>query len=147
MTGDVLEFGSRSGSWFALILFAGMFGALGWAIARAIRIRTQGRRTPLGRTIGALVFAVPLSFIHASALSGFYELEFHGKTLRLHYLFPGVISETPLPHSSAKIVSTYKGRARLVLSTDYGVFESTPWYRDRVNESLDRFNRRLASIE
>lgn len=143
----MLEFGSRSGSWFALIFFSLMFGALGWAFAREIRIRTQGRRTPLGRTIGALVFAGPLAFIYLSMLSGFYELEFHGKSVRLYYLFPGVVSETPLPHSSAKIVPVYKGRVRLVLSTDYGIFESTPWYRDRVNESLRRFNERLAAMQ
>ena len=122
-----------------------MFGALGWAVAREIRVRTQGRRTPLGRTIGALVFAGPVSFIYLSMLSGFYELEFHSRSLRLHYLFPGVVAEAPLPHSAAKIVPVYKGRVRLVLSTDYGVFESTPWYLDRVNESLRRFNERLAA--
>ncbi len=144
---DVLQFGSRSGSWFALIFFSVMFGALGWAFAREIRVRTQGRRTPLGRTIGALVFAGPVSFIYLSMLSGFYELEFHGKSLRLHNLFPGVVSETPLPHSSAKIVPVYKGRVRLVLSTDYGIFESTPWYRDRVEESLRRFNQRVSSAQ
>lgn len=144
---DVLEFGSRSGSWFALIFFSLMFGALGWAFAREIRVRTQGRRTPLGRTIGVLVFAGPVSFIYLSMLSGFYELEFHGKSLRLQYLLPGVVAETPLPHSSVKIIPVYKGRVRLVLSTDYGVFESTPWYRDRVNESLRRFNERLSAMQ
>jgi len=144
---DVLQFGSRSGSCFALIFFSAMFGALGWAFAREIRVRMQGRRTRLGRTIGALVFAVPVSFIYFSMLSGFYELEFHGKSLRLYYLFPGVVEETPLPHSSAKIVPVYKGRVRLMLSTDYGVFESTPWYRDRVDESLRRFNERLSALQ
>jgi len=124
-----------------------MFGALGWAFAREIRVRTQGRRTPLGRTIGALVFAGPLSFIYVSMLSGFYELEFHGKSMRLYYLFPGIIAETPLPHSAAKIVPVYKGRVRLVLSTDYGMFESTPWHRDRVDESLRRFNERLSAVQ
>jgi len=120
-----------------------MFGALGWACAREIRVRTQGRRTPVGRTIGALVFAVPMTFVYSSMVSGFYELEFHSASIRLHYLVPGLIAEPPLAHSSAKIVPTYKGRARLVLSTDYGVFESTPWYRDRVEESWRRFNARL----
>lgn len=144
---DVLQFGSRSGSWFALIFFSVMFGALGWAFAREIRVRTQGRRTPLGRTIGALVFAGPVAFIYLSMLSGFYELEFHSRSLRLHYLFPGVVEETPLPHSSAKAVPVYKGRVRLVLSTDYGVFESTPWYRDRVDDALRRFNERVAATE
>lgn len=144
---DVLQFGSRSGSWFALIFFSLMFGALGWAFAREIRVRTNGRRAPLGRTIGVLVFAGPVWFIYVSMLSGFYELEFHSKSLRLHYLFPGVVEETPLPQSSAKVIPVYKGRVRLVLSTDYGVFESTPWYRDRVDESLRRFNQRLAATQ
>jgi hypothetical protein len=40
----VLEFGSRSGSWFALCLFIAMFGGLGWGIAREFRRRSQGRQ-------------------------------------------------------------------------------------------------------
>ena len=146
MNGDVLEFGSRSGSWFALILFSSMFGAIGLSIAREVRVRTQGRRTDLGRTIGTLLFIVPVALIYASAMSGFYELEFHSKTLRLHYLIPGVVAETPLPHSSAMVTPTYKGRARLVLSTDYGVFQSTPWYLARVSESLRQFNDHLDAV-
>jgi hypothetical protein len=147
MTPDVLEFGSRSGSWFALIFFSLMFGALGWALMREITVRTQGRRAQLGRTIGALVFAALMTLVYASMVSGYYELEFHGASIRLHYLVPGLIAEPPLAHSSAKVVPTYKGRARLVLSTDYGVFESTPWYLDRVNESLRRFNERVAATK
>lgn len=136
----VLEFGSRSGSWFALVFFSLIFGALGWALAREIRLRTQDRRTPLGRVAGALVFLGPVSLIYQSMLSGFYELEFHSASMRLHYLFPGVVVETPLAHSSAKVAYAYRNRARLVLSTDYGVFESTPSNRRDVNTAAERFN-------
>jgi hypothetical protein len=60
---DVLQFGSRSGSWFALIFFAMMFGALGWAFAREIRVRHAGTPHAARPHDRVLVFAGPVSFI------------------------------------------------------------------------------------
>jgi hypothetical protein len=50
----VLQFGSRSGSWFALGLFAAMFGTLGWGVAREIRLRSS-RDSGIARVLGLAV--------------------------------------------------------------------------------------------
>ena len=48
-------------------------------------------------------------------------------------------------HVGEGCVAGVRGRTRLVLSTDYGDFESTPWRRDDVIEALDRLNERVRS--
>lgn len=78
-------------------------------------------------------------------LSGFYELEIAGRSMRLHYLMPGMVVETPLEHSAARVAPAYRNRARLVLSTDYGVYESTPSGRDHVVESQKILDQQLRS--
>ena len=89
MNSVVLHFGSRSGSWFALGLFAAMFGTLGWGVAREIRLRSKSD-SGLARVLGLALLVAPVVMIYASSLSGFYEAQVDGPTLRLHYLFPGV---------------------------------------------------------
>jgi hypothetical protein len=140
---DVLEFGNRGGSWFALLFFSALFGGLGWMIAREVRVRTNGEHLSLGRLLGALVFVGPVLLVYWSMLSGFYEVEFIGRSLRLHYLLPGVAVDAPLDHSSSRIIPAYRDRVRFVLSTDYGVFESPPSPRGRAVRSLERFRERL----
>lgn len=141
---EVLAFGSRTGSWFALIFFAVISGALGWAVARQIGVRSKNRNPSLGRTVGTLFFAGPVVLVYWSMLSGFYEAEIHGASLRLHYLVPGLSIETPLAHTRPRIAPAYRNRVRLVLATDYGVFESTPTPRNVANAGLARFNERLS---
>lgn len=140
---SALEFGSRSGSWFALVFFSGIFGLLAWGIASEIRRRSSGPHPAFAPTLGALFFIVPVAMVYWSMLSGFYEVEFHGASMRLHYLFPGVVVEAPIAHSRSTTQPAYRDRIRLVVRTDYGVYESTPWRRDEVMASLDRLNERV----
>src|SRR5262245_66665548 len=80
----VLHFGSRSGSWFALGLFVAMFGTLGWSVAREIRLRSKTSSRIAG-ALGLALLVGPVAMVYASSLSGVYEAEVGGGTLRLHY--------------------------------------------------------------
>jgi hypothetical protein len=138
----MLEFGSRSGSWFALCLFTTIFAILGWGVAREIRLRS-GRRT-FGRTLGLALFLGPVLLIYASALGGFYEAEVDGPILRLHYLFPADTTEIPLSEASARARPWTRGRWRLVVTAGSGAeYESATWHRASIDESLARLNRML----
>ena len=136
----MLEFGSRSGSVFALCLFAVIFGALGWSIAREIRLRRRQRW--LGIIVGLGFFAGPLTATYASSLGGFYEAVGVGPSLRLHYLLPGIVSEIPLASiSDVRAVPWYRLRWRLIVTTSSGVtYESATWGRASVMESMVRLN-------
>lgn len=138
----VLVFGSRSGSWFALCLFAAIFAVLGWGIAREIRRRSQGRHQMLGIVIGFAVFAAPVTAIYASSLSGFYEAVAVGRALRLQYLPPGIVSEIALDSiSDVRAVPAYKLSWRLIVTTSSGErFESATSGRASVIESMSRLN-------
>ena len=136
----VLEFGSRSGSWFALGVFTLMFGVLGFAVAREVRLRSHGMRTGLGRLLGLTLFVLPVSLIYLSMISGFYEAEIDKGTIRLRYFIPGVVTEVPAASASARIVPAYRDRVRLVIATADASYESTPWPRRLVAEALARFN-------
>src|SRR5260221_11341511 len=95
----ILEFGSRSGSWFALCLFTMIFAILGWGIAREVRRRSDGARLMSGRVLGLALFLGPVGLIYASSPGGFYEAEVDGPTLPLPELLPAAPLETPLSDS------------------------------------------------
>ena len=143
----VLEFGSRSGSWFALGVFTLMFGVLGFAVARDVRLRSHGTRTGLGRLLGLSLFILPVSAIYVSMISGFYEAEIDGPIIRLRYFVPAVVAELPAAQASARIVPAYRDRVRFVIATPDASYESTPWPRQRVAEALARFNAVSGSRE
>ncbi len=140
----MLEFGSPGGSWLALAFFSLIFGALGWAVAREVRHRSSGRQSTLGRVLGLAVFVGPILLIYASMLSGFYEAEVSGATIRLRYLMPGVVAEVPATLTTARIVPAYRDRVRLVVAAGDRTYESAPWRRAEVEASLKRFNETLA---
>jgi hypothetical protein len=137
----VLEFGSRSGSWFALGVFTLMFGVLGFAVAREVRLRTHGTRAALGRLLGLSLFVIPVSLIYVSMVGGFYEAEIAGNTIRLRYFVPNVVTELPAAIVSARLVPAYRDRVRLVIAVPNGSYESTPWPRALVVDSLTRLRR------
>jgi hypothetical protein len=139
------EFGSRSGSWFALCLFAALFGVLGWGVSREIRRRS--RTTPrLAHSLGFLLFLGPMWLVYASSLGGFYEAEVDGTVLRLRYLLPAVRSEIPLTEVRAiEPVPWYRGRWRLqVVATSERRYESATWQRTTISESAVQLRQALA---
>jgi hypothetical protein len=139
----ILEFGSRSGSWFALAFFSLVFGILGWAVERDVRRRSDGRAAAFARGLGLAIFLGPVTLVYASMLSGFYEAELSGDVVRLRYLLPGVVSEVPAASTRARITPAYRDRVRMVVTAGDHSYESTPWRRDRVDESLARLNALL----
>jgi hypothetical protein len=136
----VLEFGSRGGSWFALAFFSLICGTLGWAIAREIRKRARGELTTLGRVLGFVLSVALIALVYASMASGFYQLELNGATIQMRYLFPGIVSEIPVAQATARIAPAYRGRVRMIVTAGDRNYQSTPWHRDRVNQSLSRLN-------
>lgn len=136
----VLEFGSRSGSWFALVLFSLIVGVLAWGIAREVRIRSAGQLTTVGRALGLAMFLGLLSLVYGSMVSGFYEAEVNETSIRLRYLWPGLETELSRSGISARMAPAYRDRVRLVLSDTTGDHASTPWPRARVAASLATLN-------
>ena len=135
----ILEFGSRAGSWFALAFFAVIFGALGWGVAREVRRRSSSGPA-IARVLGLAVFLGPILLVYASMLSGFYELEMSGGSIKMRYLIPGTGSEIAPATATARIAPAYRDRVRLVISDGQASYTSTPWPRARVNEALLRLN-------
>jgi hypothetical protein len=140
----VLHFGSRSGSWFALGLFVAMFGTLGWGLAREIRLRSK-TDSGLARVLGLALLVAPVVMIYASSLSGFYEAQVDGPTLRLHYLFPGAVSEVAVADVvMARPIPAIKGRQRLQIVDRSGrQYESATWYRASIAQSAARLKELL----
>ena len=144
--GMILEFGSRSGSWFALGLFSAMFGALGWGMAREPRVASAIE--PKGaRVLGLAMFLGPVTMIYVSSLSGFYDAQVDGEMLRLHYFVPGVVREIPLSEVvTARPIPAIRGRQRLEITDRSGRrYESATWYRDSIAKSAARLQQLLPS--
>jgi hypothetical protein len=139
----LLEFGNPGGSWSALAFFALISGTLGWAVAREIQKRSQGRLTALGRVLGLVLSLGPVVLVYASMVSGFYELELNGATIRMRYLIPGIVSAIPAARATTRIAPAYRDRVRLIVSAGNRNYESTPWRREQVSRSLLRLNAAL----
>lgn len=140
-----MEFGSRAGTWTALALFGLLFAGLGWAVARAIRERSEPGPGTLGRIVGLALFAGPLALIYWTSLGGFYSASVDGAQLRLHSLVPFV--STTMPLSDVRTVTAqpwYKGRWRLVVvRNDETRYESATSARDVVDRAAAELNARI----
>lgn len=144
MTSVVLQFGSRSGSWFALGLFTAMFGTLGWGAAREIRRRSP-RDSAIGRILGLAIVMGPVVMVYASSLSGFYDARIEGTMVRLHYLFPGVVAEIPIGEvTGVSAIPAIRGRQRLQIVARSGRrFESATWHPAAIAQSAARLKELL----
>jgi hypothetical protein len=139
MNGQVLDFGSRSGTWVALALFTVVFGALGWAVAKQIKSQFDGS-SAVARAVGLAVSAGLLSVTYSSSFGGFYEAEIANQDLQLRYL----VTESRIPLAEIVSVSAtpwYKGRWRLEIATRTSSrYKSATWHREPIEESATRLN-------
>jgi hypothetical protein len=135
----MLEFGSRTGSWFALGLFGAVFGALGLGVNRETQRRSPSISAWVARGLGLLLFLGPVSLIYVTSLGGFYEAQVDRQLLRLRYL-AGSTLEVPLAQiSEVRAVPWYRGRWRLqVLESSGRRYESATWDRESVATSTAR---------
>jgi hypothetical protein len=140
----ILEFGSRSGSFFALGLFGAMFVVLGWGVAREIRRRSPPTLRWRGSLAGWLLFLLPVILVYCTSLNGFYEAKIGKNELQLLYLMPGWMDVVPLAEISAvEAQYAFRFRWRLHITTvTGGRFESATWHRVEVQEAA----RRLQSL-
>ena len=144
MNSVILQFGSRSGSWFALGLFTAMFGTLGWGVAREIRLRSNAD-SGIARVLGLALLVGPVVMVYASSLSGFYEAHVDGQIVRLHYLFPRVVTEIAVADVViVQPIPAMKRRQRLQIVDRSGrQYESATWYRDSIAKSAARLKEFL----
>lgn len=148
MSGVTLEFGSRSGSWAAVVLFTVLFAVLRWVAMREIARRSPASGAGIARAVGLSLFVGPLALVWASSLGGFYMAEADTNVLRLHYLFPGTRTELPLTEIAAvEARPWYRGRWRLhVVSTGGDRYVSATWHRDSIEQSTERL-KELFSVQ
>jgi hypothetical protein len=140
----ILEFGSRSGSFFALGLFGGIFAIIGWGVAWEIRKRSPPKLRWRGPLAGGLLFLLPVILVYSTSLNGFYEAEVQGNELRLYYLMPICVDVLRLSEiSDVEAEYAFRFRWRLHITTALGRrYESATWHRTEVHESA----RRLRSL-
>lgn len=136
----LLEFGSRSGSLFALILFGAVFAALGWAVGR------QMRHPGLAVLTGLLVFGFPVALIYVSSLGGFYEARAREEEVGLHFLLSPFIKTLPREDiREVRAVHAFRLRWRLeIITRDGRRHKSATWNRIEVKEAAERLHQWLS---
>lgn len=139
----VLEFGSRSGSAFALALFGTIFLIIGVGVAIEARRRAVVAAAAYG--LGLFLFLGPIGLIYGTSLNGFYEAAIADDGLvHLRYLF-GSIDDVPLSSiTSVEPRPWYKGRWRLHITDASGTtYESATWHPVEVRQAATRLKDAL----
>ena len=134
----VLEFGSRAGSYSALLLFGSIFAVLGFGVWREIRRRAPHRRRG-AFVLGALLFAGPTTLVYVTSLNGFYQAEVRDGVLVLRHLHP-ITTEIPLAGiADVRALPAFRGRWRLSITDVRGIeYVSATWHRDAVQAGAAR---------
>jgi len=142
-----LEFGSRSGSWFAAVFFAIVFATLGWSVTREIRPRAGATATGFAKAAGFALALGPFGLVWLTSLNGFYTAELDAHVLRLRSLIP--LARTSIQLTDIAAVEArpwYRGRWRLhVVTTTGRRFVSATSDRNSVTESTSRLKRHLVN--
>jgi hypothetical protein len=130
----VLQFGSRTGSYLALVLFCLIFVVLSVAIASVV---ARGARLRRGATwlLGSLVFGALAATLYYSSLSGFYEAEVRGDRLVLSYLSRTTVEIDLDQVSSIRTSPAFKGTWRLYVANTQGVEYASATARREVVET------------
>jgi len=134
----LIPLGSRSGSVFALLFFAAIFGALGTLAARRLRRSRDGQRPNRATRaiVGVSIVAGPLVALYMSSLDGFYDIHTMSGALRLAYLVPTVAADIRCSDvRRVDAVPQYRGTWRLRIVTARGTFDSATARRDVVERA------------
>lgn len=142
---DILVFGSRSGTWVALLLVAAIFGAVAAVVLQRLGQTKDRKRRQRRQTCAAIGVAVPLVLVYVGAFRGFHELVVtHDGRLSLRYLLPVEnveLFETEV--TSARPEPWYRGQWRLSITTVSGrTYESAPSARAGVQAAAARLAAR-----
>lgn len=117
-------FGSPSGSYAALAIFAAVSALVGGVAARELRRR--GGSLPMAALLCAALCLGPLLLIHLTSTGGFYQADVRNSSLALRYLLWPAEIGVPLDrivHVEAR--PAFRGRWRLHLRTmDGAEYES-----------------------
>ena len=142
-TPSLFAFGSRSGSWIALLLIAASFGAIAAVAIRALGQSKDRKRRQRQQTWAAIGVAVPLVLVYVAAFRGFHEIVVTGAgRLSLRYLLPienVELFETEV--TAGRPEPWYRGQWRLAITTVSGrTYESAPSGREAVQAAAARLS-------
>lgn len=116
----VLQFGSRTGSYLALVLFCLVFMVVSIAIAR-IAARSARLQRGAAWLFGSLVFGALIATLYYSSLSGFYEAEIRSDRLVLSYLSKTTVEIDLDQIASVRTAPAFKNTWRLYVVNQLGV--------------------------
>jgi hypothetical protein len=141
----VLVFGSRPGTWIALLLVAAIFGAVAAVALRTLGPAKDGKRRLRSQSWAAIGVAVPLVLVYVAAFRGFHEIVLgDGGRLHLRYLLPFEhveLFETEV--TAARPEPWYRGQWRLTITTVSGrTYESAPSARPVIQAAAARLAAR-----
>jgi hypothetical protein len=144
----VLVFGSRPGTWIALLLVAAILGAVAAVALRTLGPAKDRKRRLRSRSWAAIGVAVPLVLVYVAAFRGFHEIVLgEAGHLHLRYLLPFEhveLFETEI--TSARPEPWYRGQWRLAITTVSGrTYASAPTARPVVQAAADSLAARRRS--
>jgi hypothetical protein len=148
ITQSILTFGSRGGTWIALLLIAAVLGVVAAVALRTIGQTTNRKRRQRHQTWAAIGVAVPLVLIYVGAFRGFHEIVVtDAGRLSLRYLVPFEnveLFETEV--TRARPEPWYRGQWRLEITTVSGrTYESAPSTRAAIQAAAARLEARRRS--
>ena len=146
------SFGDPTGWTVACVLFllwAGVMGVGFYSISyRLIRMGSldQGQRPSrrISVTLGAAVALTVFAALYSTSLGGFSQLDLRNGQLIVRYILPERTTTLPFHEViSVQEEPAYKGRWRLVLTTDSRTYESALAFRGEVHKAGDFLRQQM----
>ena len=147
------SFGDETGWMIGAGVFWGIACGIGWGVSGITHGLLCRESLELGRPVsrkpsmilGALVGVAVFSLFYFSALSGFMQLDYRHGQLTMRYILPARTVVLPfIEVMNVQEVPEYKGRWRLVLSTDTGgTYESALSWQADVHQAAEWLRREM----
>lgn len=149
-------FGDPAGWMIGAGVFLGIACGIGWGASEITHRLRRREALDLGRPVsrkpslifGLLLGAAVFSLFYFTALSGFMELEYRQGQLTMRYILPARTVILPfIEVMNVQEVPEYKGRWRLVLTTDTsGSYESAQASRADVEQAAAWLRREMQQL-